>query len=60
MVNRRPEVPLGRDEGMPVDCAASFDNLRVVPKANLTERMCSLGPARLAEACEALRNAVDC
>ena len=54
------ELPLGRDDGMPVDCAASFDNLRVVPKANLTERMCSLGPARLAEACEALQIAVDC
>ena len=54
------EVPLGRDDGMPVDCAASFDNLRVVPKAHLTERICGLGPARLAEACEALRNAADC
>ena len=54
------ELPLGPDDGMPANCAASFDNLRVVPKGNLTERICSLGPGRLAEACAALRNAVDC
>jgi len=54
------ELTLGPDDGMPVECAASFDNLRVVPKGNLTERICTLGPARLAEACQALRNAVDC
>jgi mRNA-degrading endonuclease toxin of MazEF toxin-antitoxin module len=45
---------------MPTDCAASFDNLRVVPKAYLVERQCILGPNRLAEACEAIRAAVDC
>ena len=54
------ELPLGPEDGMPEACAASFDNLRVVPKANLTERICSLGPERLAEACEALQIAVDC
>lgn len=54
------ELPLGPDDGMPVECAASFDNLRVVPKANLTERICSLAPARMTAACAALRNAVDC
>ncbi|MEO6120675.1 MAG: type II toxin-antitoxin system PemK/MazF family toxin [Acidimicrobiales bacterium] len=54
------ELALGPDDGMPADCAASFDNLRVVPKAYLTDRLCSLGPARLGEACQALRTAVDC
>lgn len=54
------ELPLGAEDGMPVDCAAAFDNLRVVPKGNLTERICSLGPGRLADACAALRVAVDC
>ena len=54
------ELPLGPDDGMPVECAASFDNLRVVPRAYLTERICTLAPGRLAEACQALRNAVDC
>ena len=54
------EVSLGPDDGMPAECAASFDNLRVVPKAYLTDRICVLGTARLAEACTALRTAVDC
>ena len=54
------ELPLGSDDGMPTDCAASFDNLRVVPKANLVDHVCTLGPDRLAEACAALRAAVEC
>jgi mRNA interferase MazF len=54
------ELPLSRADGMPVDCVATFDNLAVVPKANLTQRICALRPARLTEACDALRNAVDC
>lgn len=54
------EVALGPDDGMPTDCAASFDNLRVVPRSHLVERQCTLGPVRLAAACEAMRAAVDC
>lgn len=54
------ELPLGPDDGMPTESAASFDNLRVVPKAYLIERQCALPPHRLAEACDALRTAVDC
>ena len=54
------ELRLGLDDGMPGDCAASFDNLRVVPKAYLVDRVCSLDSTRLMEACQALRAAVDC
>jgi mRNA interferase MazF len=54
------ELRLGRDDGMPADCAASFDNLRVVAKAYLVDHICTLTGARLAEACAALRAAVDC
>lgn len=54
------EVVLSRADGMPTDCAANFDNLRVVPKANLVERVCRLDPLRVFEACAALRAAVDC
>jgi len=54
------ELSLGPDDGMPAECAASFDNLRVVPKAYLVGRICALGSARLAEACAALHLAVDC
>jgi len=54
------EVRLGVDDGMPTDCAASFDNLRVVPKAYLVDRVCLLDSIRMVEACRALRAAVDC
>lgn len=54
------ELELGPDDGMPTDCAASFDNIRVVPKSYLTDRQCSLTSARMTEACRALRVAVDC
>jgi mRNA interferase MazF len=54
------ELPLGPDDGVPTDCAASFDNIRVIPKDHLTERVCILDPLRMLEACAALRTAVDC
>lgn len=54
------EVPLSQADGMPQDCAASFENLRVVPKAYLVERLCTLDASRVLEACAALRAAIDC
>lgn len=54
------ELRLGPEDGMPTECAASFDNLRVVAKAFLIERLSALEGVRLVEACEALRAAVDC
>ena len=54
------ELPLGPEDGMPTECVASCDHLRVVPKTYLVERQRALHPSRLAEACEALRVAVDC
>ncbi|MGH2750742.1 MAG: type II toxin-antitoxin system PemK/MazF family toxin [Actinomycetota bacterium] len=54
------EVRLEREDGMPTDCAVSFDNLRVVPKSHLVQHECTLSPVRMLEACGALRTAVDC
>jgi mRNA interferase MazF len=54
------EVLLGPDDGMPTECAASFDNLRVVPKSHLVDRVCTLDATRLIDACRAVRAAVDC
>ena len=53
------DVPPGPEDGLPTDCAASFDNLRVVPKAHLVDRICALGSTRLAAACTALNIALD-
>jgi len=58
--NLPTELPLGPDDGMPRHCVASFDNLRVVPKAYLVDRQCALDAGRMIEACIALRAAVDC
>jgi mRNA interferase MazF len=54
------ELRLGPEDGLPAECAASFDNLRVVSKGHLVQRECTLGAARLLEACGAMRIAVDC
>lgn len=54
------EVALGRQDGMPDECALTFDNVGVVPKVLLTERITRLGPAKLAELCAALDVAAGC
>ena len=54
------EVPLTRADGMPDDCALSFDSLTTVPKSLLTSRITSVPDAMLAELCDALRAAAGC
>jgi mRNA interferase MazF len=54
------EVKLTRDDGMPDDCALSFDNLATVPIALLTTRITRLPDTRLPELCSALRAATGC
>jgi mRNA interferase MazF len=53
------ELELGQAEGLPVECVASFDNLRLFPKAMLVRRLGSLGP-RSREICRAAGAALDC
>jgi mRNA interferase MazF len=53
------QVRLDTDDGMPYPCALSFDNTLTIPKAMLVERVTVLGPAKLAEMCDALA-ATDC
>ena len=54
------EVRLTRADGMPDDCALSFDNLTTVPKALLTTRITRVPDARLPGLCDALRAATGC
>ena len=54
------ELELGPDDGMPIPCAATFDNLLPVEQAFLVERICQLPSHRMSEACAALRTAVAC
>lgn len=53
------EVPLGGDEGLHVECAASFDNLQRVRRTALVERIGSLG-CRREEMCRSLAALADC
>ncbi len=54
------EVRLGPEDGMPRDCVISLDNLRTVPKAQLTEPITRLGAERIQELCTALAAASGC
>jgi mRNA interferase MazF len=55
------EIPLGSDDGLPLDCAASFDNLQPINRRLLTERAGSLRRAgRRREICRTLAALADC
>jgi mRNA interferase MazF len=53
------EIALGPDEGLTVECVASFDNLQRLRRSTLTERAGELG-IRSPELCGALRALADC
>lgn len=53
------EVALGADEGLDVECAASFDNLGPQPISMLTQRIGRIDDAR-ARICTALAALADC
>ena len=54
------QVPLGREEGLPRDCALALDNTRVVAKSYFVERICELDAARMRDVCRALEYATGC
>jgi mRNA interferase MazF len=54
------EIRLGPEDGMPRECAVSFDNVRAVPKVLLSDPMASLAGKRMHEVCKALAIATGC
>ena len=54
------ELPLGADEGLPIDSVASFDNLQPFPTAMLTRRLGRLADARLGLICVVAGATLDC
>lgn len=54
------ELPLGPDEGLPVECVAGFDNLRPFPKSMLTRKVGALTPARSHLLCAVAAATLDC
>lgn len=53
------DLTVARD-GVPTDCVATFDNLHTLSKGAFRSRVVSLSPARMAEACQVLLDALGC
>lgn len=54
------ELPLGREDGMPEPCVASFDNLHTLRRDSFRQRITRLSAARMAEACHVLTRSLGC
>lgn len=54
------EVALGADEGLPSECAASFDNIQPIRRSFLTRPVGRLADSRRIEVCQALAAVADC
>lgn len=54
------EVALDRTDGMPVECALTFDNVAPIRLSLCTERVTTLSDERMDEACKALGRATSC
>lgn len=55
------ELPLGVEEGLPVECVATFDNLETINwRRDLTTRIGALAAGRRPELCQALRTMSAC
>jgi mRNA interferase MazF len=48
------------EDGVPSDCVVNFDNVHTVDRGAFRRRVAVLAPARMAQACRTLRNAVGC
>jgi mRNA interferase MazF len=54
------EVALGARDGMPSECVLTLDNLTVVRKAHLVERITQLETSVLEDVCTAMNFAAGC
>lgn len=53
------ELTAQRDR-VPSDCVVNFDNVHTIPRPAFRRKVAALSDARMAEACQALRDAVGC
>jgi mRNA interferase MazF len=49
-----------RDDGVPSDCVVNFDIIHTIPRSSFRRPIVKLGPRRLAQACQCLRDATGC
>lgn len=55
----KSELTISREDGMPGDCAINFYNIQTVPKHTIESLITTLSPARMQEAEQSLRYALD-
>jgi mRNA interferase MazF len=48
------------DDGVPSDCVVNFDNLHTIARPSFRRKVAQLTPARMAEACRVLNDALGC
>ena len=48
------------DDGVPSDCVVNFDNIHTVPRHTFRRFVVQLGPRRMAEGCQRLRDSTGC
>jgi len=54
------EVPLTpAADGVSRDCVVNLDSINTIPKQWLVKRQCTLSPAKMLAAADAIRNALD-
>lgn len=49
-----------KSDGVPTTCVVNFDNIHTIQKESFRRRLVQLSPARMAQACQRLRDATDC
>lgn len=49
-----------QEDGVPTDCVVNFDNIHTIPRASFRRLLVQLGPPRMAQACQRLRDATGC
>lgn len=54
------ELSVTVDDGVPVECVVSFDNIHTIRRHAFRRRVAKLTPARMNEACQALKAATGC
>lgn len=48
------------DDGVPSDCVVNYDNIHTISRDTFRRFIVQLGPRRMAEGCERLRDATGC
>lgn len=48
------------EDGVPSDCVVNFDNIHTIRREDFRRQIATLSPARLAQACQRMRDATGC